>query len=97
MWAEEYDYAHEHETGGIFNVTLHPQVIGRGPRLAMLERLIGHIERLADAVFEPFEAYARRWRSDNPLDQWLASDPVHAGLNAIRLDGPSASKARVKL
>jgi hypothetical protein len=63
----------------------------------MLERLIEHIERLGDAVFEPLEAYAQRWRSDNPLDQWLASDPVHAGLNAIRLDGSSASKARVKL
>jgi hypothetical protein len=45
----------------------------------MLERLIEHIERLGDAVFEPLEAYARRWRSDNPLDQWLASDPVTRG------------------
>jgi peptidoglycan/xylan/chitin deacetylase (PgdA/CDA1 family) len=40
IWREEFDYAYEHEQGGVFTLTMHPYVIGRGHRMAMLERLI---------------------------------------------------------
>ena len=42
-WAAEFNYAHANVPDGVFTLTMHPQVIGRGPRLAMLERLIDHI------------------------------------------------------
>lgn len=43
-WAAEFDYAHANVPDGVFTLTMHPQVIGRGPRLQMLERLIDHMQ-----------------------------------------------------
>jgi peptidoglycan/xylan/chitin deacetylase (PgdA/CDA1 family) len=43
IWAGEFDYMVEHEQNGVFTLTMHPQVIGRGHRMALLERLIQHI------------------------------------------------------
>jgi len=40
IWRDEFDYAYEHVTGGVFTLTMHPYVIGRGHRIAMLDRLI---------------------------------------------------------
>ena len=48
---------HEHVDGGILTVTMHPQVIGRVHRIAMLDRFVRHcldagarFERLADVA-----------------------------------------------
>ncbi|MCP4538700.1 MAG: polysaccharide deacetylase [Chloroflexi bacterium] len=43
VWAGEFDYMIEHEESGVFTLTMHPQVIGRGHRMALLERLIQHV------------------------------------------------------
>jgi peptidoglycan/xylan/chitin deacetylase (PgdA/CDA1 family) len=43
IWAGEFDYMIEHEQWGVFSLTLHPQVIGRGHRMALLERFIEHV------------------------------------------------------
>lgn len=40
IWAAEFDYMRAHAPGGVLTLTMHPQVIGRGHRMAMLERLI---------------------------------------------------------
>jgi peptidoglycan/xylan/chitin deacetylase (PgdA/CDA1 family) len=42
-WREEFDYALPHAAGGVFTLTLHPEIIGRGPRLQMLDRLIEYM------------------------------------------------------
>lgn len=42
IWAGEFDYLAEHEPGGVLTLTMHPQVIGRGHRMALLERFIQH-------------------------------------------------------
>lgn len=42
IWAAEFDYLVEHEPTGILTLTMHPQVIGRGHRMALLERFIRH-------------------------------------------------------
>jgi peptidoglycan/xylan/chitin deacetylase (PgdA/CDA1 family) len=42
IWAAEFDYMRTHAPGGVLTLTMHPQVIGRGHRMAMLERLIEH-------------------------------------------------------
>ena len=78
IWQGEFDYAYEHCPGGNYNLALHPQSIGRGHRLAMLERLISHMKERDGVVFEPMDDYANRWRAANPLKDWLASRPVHA-------------------
>ena len=43
IWAGEFDYMVEHEGSGVFTLTMHPQVIGRGHRMALLERFIQHV------------------------------------------------------
>jgi peptidoglycan/xylan/chitin deacetylase (PgdA/CDA1 family) len=42
IWASELDYMVEHEETGVFTLTMHPQVIGRGHRMALVERFIQH-------------------------------------------------------
>jgi peptidoglycan-N-acetylglucosamine deacetylase len=78
IWEGEFDYAYEHCPGGNYNLALHPQSIGRGHRLVMLERLISRMAEHDGVVFEPMGVYADRWRAANPLDEWLATRPVHA-------------------
>jgi peptidoglycan/xylan/chitin deacetylase (PgdA/CDA1 family) len=43
IWSGEFDYMYERVPSGVFTLTMHPQIIGRGPRVAMLERLISHM------------------------------------------------------
>jgi hypothetical protein len=62
----------------MYDIALHPQSIGRGHRLVMLEQLIEHMAAHDGVVFEPMGTYADRWRRDNPLEQWLATNPIHA-------------------
>jgi peptidoglycan/xylan/chitin deacetylase (PgdA/CDA1 family) len=45
IWAGDFDYMVEHDKAGVFTVTMHPQVIGRGHRIAMLERFIQHVSQ----------------------------------------------------
>jgi peptidoglycan/xylan/chitin deacetylase (PgdA/CDA1 family) len=33
----------EHQEAGVFTLTMHPQVIGRGHRMGLLERFIRHV------------------------------------------------------
>jgi peptidoglycan/xylan/chitin deacetylase (PgdA/CDA1 family) len=64
IWREEFLHAWEHEPGGLFTLTMHPEAIGRGSRIRMLERLVdfmaGH-----DGV--------RFARLDRAVADWLAA------------------------
>src|SRR4051812_20868535 len=42
IWQGEFDWMDEHVDGGVLTVCMHPQVIGRGHRIAMLERFVEH-------------------------------------------------------
>jgi peptidoglycan/xylan/chitin deacetylase (PgdA/CDA1 family) len=77
IWQAEFEYAADTAPDGFFGLCMHPQVIGRGHRLMMLDRLIGVMTERG-AVFEPLGDCARRWRDANPLDAWVAGDSVHA-------------------
>ena len=57
IWRSEFDWMHEHVDGGVLTVCMHPQVIGRGHRIAMLETFIRHcldagarLERMVDVA-----------------------------------------------
>jgi peptidoglycan/xylan/chitin deacetylase (PgdA/CDA1 family) len=78
IWHAELEWAHQNVPGGVFDLTMHPQAIGRGHRLVMLEKLIEAAKTLDGVVFEPLAAYAERWRSAHPLEEWLATGPIHA-------------------
>ena len=59
-WRDEFDYCHHHVADGVFTLTMHPQVIGRGPRILMLSRLIDHMQAQPGVRFSTLEAEARR-------------------------------------
>jgi hypothetical protein len=59
IWRAELDVMDAHVDGGVLTYRMHPQVIGRGHRIAMLDRLIGHCLD-AGARFERMGDVARR-------------------------------------
>lgn len=62
VWIDEFDYLYDRIGTGIFNVTMHPQTIGRGARMLVLEGLIEHIQGKSGVVFGPCADYAEKWR-----------------------------------
>lgn len=82
IWRGDFDYAHARCPGGLFSLTLHPQTIGRGNRMLMLERLLQHFT--AKGVrFETLADYTVRWKKANPLDEWVQANPDLTGANAL--------------
>ena len=57
IWTEELRYAWDHAPGGLLTVTMHPECIGRGHRMAMLERFIDAASGLDGVVFERLDRY----------------------------------------
>lgn len=57
IWKAEFDMAHAE--GGMFLLTMHPHVIGHRSRIAMLERLIDHMEAAGAVWFATHEEVAR--------------------------------------
>ena len=77
IWREEFDYARVHVPEGLYSITMHPQVIGRGSRLMMLERLIGYMTQ-SGGRFGTMGSFAEQWRSANPLTVWDKSGAPQA-------------------
>jgi len=61
IWLGELHYAWEHEPGGVLTLTMHPEAIGRGHRLAMLERFIEAASALDGVVFDRLDRVVQRW------------------------------------
>ena len=61
IWTAELRYAYEHAPGGLLTVTVHPECIGRGHRMAMLEAFIAEAKGLAGVVFERLDRVVERW------------------------------------
>ncbi|HWQ13714.1 MAG TPA: polysaccharide deacetylase [Roseiflexaceae bacterium] len=59
IWTAEFDWMHEHVEGGVLTLALHPQVIGRGHRIAMLERFVAHCLGRGDVTFARMGDVAR--------------------------------------
>lgn len=51
LWLAEFDYCRSQVPGGVFTLTMHPEIIGRGPRIAMLGRLIDAMQGVPDVTF----------------------------------------------
>jgi peptidoglycan/xylan/chitin deacetylase (PgdA/CDA1 family) len=66
IWTEELRYAHEHVPGGLVMITIHPECIGRGHRMTMLERFIDTASTLDGVAFETLGAVVGRWAAANP-------------------------------
>ena len=66
IWTEELRYAHAHAPGGLLTVTMHPECIGRGHRMAMLERFVDAAAALDGVVFDRLDRYVEAWRARSP-------------------------------
>jgi hypothetical protein len=62
VWRGEFDYLYERVGRGLLTVTMHPQVIGRGHRIVMLERFIRHASSLPGVSFTTLSDFVREWR-----------------------------------
>jgi peptidoglycan-N-acetylglucosamine deacetylase len=81
LWAGEFDYMVANCPSGVYNLTCHPDFIGRGSRLVMLERLIEHMKE-AGARFERLRDVALRFKEENPLEEWAKANPHRTGATA---------------
>ncbi len=63
IWRGEFDYMYREVAGGVFNLTMHPQVIGRGHRMLMLERLIAHFQQHEGVRFATLATAAEEFRA----------------------------------
>jgi peptidoglycan/xylan/chitin deacetylase (PgdA/CDA1 family) len=66
IWTDELRYAYTHAPGGLVMVTMHPECIGRGHRMLMLERFIDAAASLDGVVFERLDAVVTRWADATP-------------------------------
>lgn len=64
IWMGELRYAHQHAPGGLLMVTMHPECIGRGHRMAMLEQFIDEAASLDGVVFGRLDAVVERELTD---------------------------------
>ncbi len=81
LWQGEFDYMVENCPGGMYVLTCHPQFIGRGSRLKMMDELIAHMKG-GGVAFRTLEETAARFRSENPMDEWAAANPHLTGAAA---------------
>jgi len=63
IWTGELRYAYEHAPGGLLTVTMHPECIGRGHRMLMLEAFIAEARALPGVVFERLDTVVERWQT----------------------------------
>lgn len=66
IWGGELRYAWEHAPGGLLTITMHPECIGRGHRMAMLERFIAEAKALDGVAFDRLDRYVERWQAGQP-------------------------------
>jgi peptidoglycan/xylan/chitin deacetylase (PgdA/CDA1 family) len=84
MWRGEFEFALQNCPGGVFNLTVHPQVIARGSRLGVLEDLLERAAANPGVTFLRQSEYVELWRTHNPKDAWRRANPELAGDGSIR-------------
>ena len=58
--AQEFDYCRTRVANGVFNLTNHPEIIGRGPRVEMLDGLVAYMKSRDGVAFSTLRDEARR-------------------------------------
>jgi peptidoglycan/xylan/chitin deacetylase (PgdA/CDA1 family) len=77
IWTEEFDYMYSNVPGGVITYAFHPECIGRGHRIMLLERLLQHMVDAGDVWFARTEDVAMAWRPD-------PSDVLHSNKTTSR-------------
>jgi len=63
-WLGDFDYCYDHITGGVWVLTMHPQCIGRGHRMIMLEEIIEYINSKPGVWWTTMIEVANAWKPD---------------------------------
>lgn len=66
IWAGDFDYLYDRLSAGVYILTMHPQAIGRGHRMLMLERLLDHISDREGVTFRTMTEVALEFRDTHP-------------------------------
>ena len=83
IWYGDFDFAHANCSGGIYTLTMHPEFIGRGHRILMLERLISRFIKRGGVRFGTMREYAAIWRAANPIESWAVENQLRVGRGSI--------------
>lgn len=67
IWQGDFEFMRRDVPDGVYSPCLHTQVIARGHRLLMFERLLDYISSAGDVLFETVSSYATRWKEANAL------------------------------
>jgi peptidoglycan-N-acetylglucosamine deacetylase len=87
VWAGDFEYLYTKLGKGVFILTMHPQVIGRGHRLLMLERFIKHLNSHEGVTFSTMGEFVRRWKAEHPFPEAAA----HPSKGRNKKEGARAS------
>jgi peptidoglycan/xylan/chitin deacetylase (PgdA/CDA1 family) len=68
VWMGEFEFMYRDVSDGVFTLTMHPQVIGHGHRMLMLERLVENIKSFDNVVFARTGETAERFRAAHPRE-----------------------------
>jgi peptidoglycan/xylan/chitin deacetylase (PgdA/CDA1 family) len=79
VWRAEFDAAYA--AGGTMTLVMHPQVIGRRPRIAMLQRLITYMQSHSNVSFVRHRDLASDWHAA------CASSVPRGDENGVAIDG----------
>jgi len=63
LWRGDFDGMYEEDSDAVYVLTMHPQIIGRPHRMALLERLIQHMQSHDDVWFAQMHEVADRFRA----------------------------------
>jgi peptidoglycan/xylan/chitin deacetylase (PgdA/CDA1 family) len=66
-YRRQFDYLHRHVKGGMIDYCFHPQVIGRGYLISMLDDLIRYIKRKGSVRFCQLQEVAREYDKTHPV------------------------------
>jgi len=67
IWSADFDFLYQRMGEGVFTLTMHPQVIGRGHRILMLEQLIEYMQGHEGVTFQTMGQVAAQWKQAHPL------------------------------
>lgn len=66
IWRDDFTFMRREVPDGVFTLTMHPQVIGRGHRMLLLERLIQWMKEHPGTQFSTLGSAADHFRAANP-------------------------------
>jgi peptidoglycan/xylan/chitin deacetylase (PgdA/CDA1 family) len=67
IWVGDFDYLYDRLGEGVYILTMHPQCIGRGHRLLMLERLVEHMRNRSGVTFKTMKEVALEHKRSSPI------------------------------